>query len=466
MGTDKDTPTLDNPTLSEATAEAAVAMEEYPVPPVSPRASELAMFGGPKSVEDPYRDRWRRIALRDVFRMTLAAARDEVTAIHSKSPIGRLEDRFCRMVGADFALTMNSGTATLHSAYFAVGVRPGDEVIVPSYTFYASAAPILQCGGLPVFCDIDPKTLTLDPEDVARRITPKTKAVCAVHVWGNPARLDRLVQLCRDRGIALIEDCSHAHGATYQGRSVGVWGDIGCFSLQAQKAVCGGELGIAVTNNARYYDRMLALGHMGRMSSDQKAGTFQIDNLCLGLKYRPHLYGVLMASGALRRLGELNRRRRHWYDYLSKALADCPALQPIEAYPGAVRGGLIEYLFRYEPQHAGGWNRGAFVQALQKEGVPAYVDRYTMVGANARLLHEAPLFTEVDFSELGGFLAGGAKPGAIQTDPKSLPVSMELCDKLVALPAFTKVSDKYVQACVQGIRKVVRLANDVHDLRT
>jgi dTDP-4-amino-4,6-dideoxygalactose transaminase len=202
------------------------------------------------------------------------------------------------------------------------------------------------------------------------------------------------------------------------------------------------------------------------MSSDQKAGTFQIDNLCLGLKYRPHLYGVLMASGALRRLGELNRRRRHWYDYLSKALADCPALQPIEAYPGAVRGGLIEYLFRYEPQHAGGWNRGAFVQALQKEGVPAYVDRYTMVGANARLLHEAPLFTEVDFSELGGFLAGGAKPGAIQTDPKSLPVSMELCDKLVALPAFTKVSDKYVQACVQGIRKVVRLANDVHDLRT
>jgi dTDP-4-amino-4,6-dideoxygalactose transaminase len=432
----------------------------------APRASELAIFGGAKTLEDPYRDRWRRIAWRDVFRMTLAAARDDVTAIHSKSPIGRLEEQFCRLTGADFALTMNSGTATLHSAYFAAGVKPGDEVIVPSYTFYASAAPILQCGGIPVFCDIDPKTLTIDPEDVERRIGPKTKAVCAVHVWGNPARLDRLVQICRDHGLVLIEDCSHAHGATYQGRSVGTWGDIGCFSLQAQKAVCGGELGIAVTNNARFYDRMLALGHMGRMSTDQKASTFEIDNLCFGIKYRPHLYGVLMAMGALRRLGELNRRRRKWYDYLSKALKDCPALVPIETYPGSMRGGLVEFLFRYHPEHAGGWNRGAFVKALQAEGVPVYADRYTLVGAHARLLHEAPLFTDVDFSELGGFLAGGAKPGTIATDPASLPVSMELCDKLVALPPFTKVSEKYVRACVQAIHKVVRLANEVGDLRT
>src|SRR5436305_3966957 len=102
---------------------------------------------------------------------------------------------------------MNSGTAALHSAYFAVGVKPGTEVVVPSYTFFASAAPILQCGGTPAFCYVDARTLTADPADVERRITPRTRASCVVHMWANPAPIDRFADIARRHGVALIEDC-------------------------------------------------------------------------------------------------------------------------------------------------------------------------------------------------------------------------------------------------------------------
>src|SRR5207249_3027548 len=157
-------------------------------------------------------------------------------------PLGPADPCYRGVARADYearrhGLVMNSGTAALHSAYFAAGVGPGSEVIVPSYTFFASAAPILQCGGTPVFCDVDERTLTADPDDVERRITPRTRAICVVHMWGNPARMDRFSEIARRHRVALIEDCSHAHGASYRGRPVGSWGDIGCFSLQGEKAV-------------------------------------------------------------------------------------------------------------------------------------------------------------------------------------------------------------------------------------
>ena len=130
-----------------------------------------------------------------------------------------------------------------------------------------------------------------------------------VHVWGNPARLERFVEIARRHGVALIEDCSHAHGALYQGRPVGTWGDIGCFSLQGNKPVSGGEAGVAITDDATYFDRMLALAHNGRTRRQQAAGTFDIDDVSFGLKYRPHIAAAQWALGSLDRLDELNERR-------------------------------------------------------------------------------------------------------------------------------------------------------------
>jgi dTDP-4-amino-4,6-dideoxygalactose transaminase len=406
----------------------------------------LAIHGGTPAVSLAYRERWRQVRLSAVVEIARYARRDVNTLAKGEGPIAEFEARFAELTRRRHALAMNSGTASLHSAYFAVGVQPGSEVIVPSYTFFASAAPILQCGATPVFCDVDPVTLTADPDDVERRITPRTRAICVVHMWGNPARLDRLQQIARRHGVALIEDCSHAHGATYRGEPVGSWGDIGCFSLQGAKAVSGGEAGIAVTDDPTLFDRMLLLGHYGRLKKGQAAGTFKTDHLSLGVKYRPHVYAILLARGSLSRLDELNRRRRHNYEILLEELRDCPAVQPIVTTGGAVRGGFLEYILRYDPDGAGGASRQAFLKAAVAEGVPIAPERYSGIGKHARMLHETPIFT--GFDPYADSAAPPAAPAA------HLPATEALRDRLLTLPPFTKVREDYLRQCARALRKV------------
>lgn len=421
----------------------------------------LAVYGGRPTLRRKYRDKWRRIRRRDLAKIVWYGLRD-INTRPGGGPISRFEARFCDLTDTRYGLTVNSGTAALHSAFFAVGAGPGTEVIVPTYTFFASAAPILPCGATPVFCDIDPLTLTADPDDVERRITSRTRAICVVHVWGNPARMDRFAQIAKRHGVALIEDCSHAHGASFQGRPVGGWGNVGCFSLQGLKAVSGGELGIAVTNDPKLYDRMLVLAHFGRTGTDQAAGTFDIDGLALGLKYRPHLYGVILADGSLSRLPELNRLRRRNYAILTEELNDCPAIRPVDSYPESTRGGLLEFILRFDPSQAGGWTRGAFVKAAQAERIPLTVDRYTLVGQKARLLHEAPLFTHVAAEALEDFVPRTAELGMTRPATAGLeefPGAESVAERLVRLPPFSRVSENYVRACARGLRKVAKQAS-------
>ena len=432
-------------------------------PPREPASqpSKLAIYGGPRAVTKRGWDRWRTSRLTDLLPVVPYLIRGTNTMVRGRL-VDKVESRFAQLTGSRYALLMNSGTAALHSAYMAVGIKPGDEVLVPTYTWFASAAPVLQCGGTPRFCDVDPKTLTLDPEDAERRITQRTRAICVVHVWGNPAALDRLRRLADERGLALIEDASHAHGAAYQGRPVGSWGDIGCFSLQGVKAVSGGEAGIAVTDNPLYLDRMMALGHNGR-AVDHVTEEVDVDQMNLGLKYRPHICAVAMASASLKRLPKLNKLRRKNYEIIRQELEGCQAVRPIETYAGAVRGGVLEFIFRYDPERAGGWPREAFVKACRAEGVPLSVDRYTQVGENARLLHEASIFNDFDRSGFGGAF------GALRFDrlPRetSLPVAEKLSHELVSLPPFTQVRESYVRQCARAIRKVAELAPTIRDLR-
>jgi dTDP-4-amino-4,6-dideoxygalactose transaminase len=409
--------------------------------------ARLAIDGGPRAVSMPYRERWRTVRLRDIAEIARYGLRDVSTLSKGDGPIAELEAGFARLTRRRYALAMNSGTATLHSAYFAVGVGPGSEVIVPSYTFFASAAPILQCGATPVFCDVDERTLIADPVDVERRITPRTRAICVVHMWGNPAPLDRFADIARRRGVALIEDCSHAHGAYYQGHPVGGWGDVGCFSLQGSKAVSGGEAGVAVTTQPALFDRMLVLGHYGRLKKGQAASTFETDYLSLGVKYRPHLYAALLARGSLSRLEELNRRRRRNYGILADELDGCPAVQPIETTPGAVRGGFLEFILRFERAHAAGMSLEAFIAAATAEGVPVAAERYSAIGKVGRMLHQSPIFTAP--AELG--LDGGAGGGNIHG---RLPVAESLRGRLMSLPPFTKVPERFVRECARALRKV------------
>ena len=429
-------------------------------------SATLAIYGGPPAVTEPYRERWKSVRFRDVAALGWYAARGINTMPTGGGPVDRFERRFAARTNARYALLMNSGTAALHSAFFAVGVKPGDEVIVPPYTFFASAAPILHLGGVPVFCDLDDRTLTADPDDVEARITSRTKAICVVHVWGNPARLERFVEIARRHGVALVEDCSHAHGALYRGRPVGTWGQVGCFSLQGNKPVSGGEAGVAITDDARCFDRMLALAHTGRTRKQQAAASFDIDDVSFGLKYRPHLAAAQWALSSLGRLDGLNERRARNYRILSDSLTGTKAVTPIDTYSDAVRGGYFEFILRYDADHAADWPVGSFSHTARAEGVPISVDRYTRQGERASLLDDAPLFSRVDFGALGGYLGGptGGRPVNGAGAPR--PVAEQLNDRLITLPPFTDVSETFVRQCGVALRKVAEGAVRIRDLRT
>src|SRR3954454_11184213 len=155
------------------------------------------------------------------------------------------EEAFAAHLGCRHAVALSSCTAALHLAYLGVGIGPGDEVIVPSYTFAATAAAVLYCGGTPVFADVvGPHDLSIDPDDVARRITPRTKAVACVHFAGFAAPVERLRALCEEHGLALVEDAAHAPSATTAGRKLGTWGAAGCFSFFSNKVLPAGEGGL------------------------------------------------------------------------------------------------------------------------------------------------------------------------------------------------------------------------------
>ncbi len=170
------------------------------------------------------------------------------------SRVAAFERQFAEHVGARFALAVSSGTAALHTGLVALGIGPGDEVIIPAYTFIASAHAVIAAKAVPIIAEVD-DSLTLDPDDVERHITPHTRALMPVHMRGAPCDMDRLMAVARRHGLAVIEDVAQANGASYQGRRLGTFGEIGTFSLQFHKVITTGEGGVVITDDQALYDR-------------------------------------------------------------------------------------------------------------------------------------------------------------------------------------------------------------------
>ena len=178
-----------------------------------------------------------------------------------------------------------NGTAALDAALFVLGIKQGDEVICPSYTYWATAMPAVTLGAKVVFCEVDPKSLNMDPEDFRKKITPMTKAVIPVHLWGLPCEMDEIIAVARENKIAVIEDACHTHGAEYKGKKMGTLGDFGIFSFQASKNLPGGEGGMLITDNENYYYQAVTLGHY-RRAADLPENYSKYQHTCLGFKHR------------------------------------------------------------------------------------------------------------------------------------------------------------------------------------
>jgi len=240
------------------------------------------------------------------------------------------EAAFAERLGARHAIAVANGTAALHLAYLAAGIGPGDEVIVPSYTFVATAAAVVACGAAPVFADVlgahDP---SLDPDDVAARITPRTRAVAVVHFAGYAAPVARLRALCDERGLALIEDAAHAPGAALDGRALGTWGRAGCFSLFSNKVLSVGEGGVVATDDDAVAQRVRLL-----RSHAMTTGTFDrhlgralsYDVVDIGFNYRIDEPRAALALARMARLDEEIARRRELTRRYRALLADVPGV--------------------------------------------------------------------------------------------------------------------------------------------
>ncbi len=278
----------------------------------------------------------------------------------------KAQDMMADYHDAKFGAACTSGTSALEIALRAIGVGPGDEVIVPPYTFVATASSVVAAGAVPVFVDIDPYTFNIDPEQIEPAISDRTRAVIAVHIGGSPADMDPIMQIARANDLKVIEDCAQAHGAIYRGRKIGAIGDAGAFSFQSSKNVTSGEGGMILTSDSDIYSRAWSIINVGRVP---EGGWY--DHRVMGWNLRmTQFQGALICRG-MELLPEHFEQRATNGDYLRERLEDVEGveLQKLTHPDNACAFHL--YIFHYDPAAFGGLHRDRFLQALGAEGIPA-----------------------------------------------------------------------------------------------
>lgn len=335
----------------------------------------------------PELDRWQQIGDAEVEMAAEMTRRNELSG---GTPVVReFEKQWREWIGTRYAITTVNGTSALYSAYFGLGVGPGDEVICPVNTWICSIAPAILLGAKPVFCDIDPDTLQLDSESVRSKITSKTACICAVHLWGNPCNLDAILAVASERGIPVLEDCSHAHGAKYKGRMCGSIGAVGCWSLQGSKPVSAGEGGVVATNDTDIFERACLVGQVNRIAGIDLVGARYEEHqpLGLGMKFRAHPLGIGIAKVQLDKLPALNAHRAAYVSGVEAGLKDIPGLRAVQVYAGAERAGFYGFPVRYAPQELQGLSCKAFCCALNEMGLKVSIAPYPN-------LHNLPLFAK------------------------------------------------------------------------
>jgi len=339
--------------------------------------------------------------------------------------IRELEADYAAFAGRKFALAHNNGTAALMAAFHALGLEPGDEILVPTATFWASVLPMLWFGLVPIFCNNEFERLGPDPDDMRRRITPRTRAIVTVHLWGLPCKWTELRALADEFDLKVIEDASHAHGATWNGERCGRFGDISVFSLQGDKLAPAGEGGILLTDDGDMYERAVCLGDITRIIElESPARRFAATSF--GIKTRIAPLSAAIARVQLAKLESHNRERNANMQRLSEGLEqlgfDC--FLP----PAHIERVYFEYLIRHRDP---AFDVPAAIEALQAEGCAALHPRYP-------LLHSQPFFTEGHYEAVGRFPAGAARPCL---DPEEFRATERENDRLLRLPVLSAPED-------------------------
>jgi len=256
--------------------------------------------------------------------------------------VARFEDDFRAWLGCDYALAISSGTAANEAALAGCGIGPGDEVICPPCSFIASSMSVVAVGAVPVFADVDPRTLIISAEAIEAALTPNAKAVVVVHLSGQPAEMGPILDVARKHSLAVVEDCAQAYGPTYQGRKVGTFGDCACFSLQQSKHITSGEGGIIATEDPEVYKRAMLYTNCGmpwyrygleRPIAEPVAGMRTRGHFGFGHNYRMTELQGAVAVEQLARIEQFNQSRRGLAGIAREALGEVPGLRLPTIYP-------------------------------------------------------------------------------------------------------------------------------------
>jgi dTDP-4-amino-4,6-dideoxygalactose transaminase len=278
------------------------------------------------------------------------------------------EERFAAYQHARYGVAVANGTTALEISLRALGVGCGDEVIVPSYTFMATATAVLYVNAIPVFADIDPETYTIGPESVEELVSDRTKAILPVHIGGRPADMDSLLDIAKKNNLYVVEDACQAWGAEWRGRRVGAIGNIGAFSFQSSKNITSGEGGMIVTDDEELYIKAWALHNCGRLP--EKAW---YDHYLPGANYRMTEFQAAILLAQMERLDEQTERRIENAKYLSSKISKIDGVKPLKEDDRVTRNAYHLYIFRVDPEAFGGATKHLIARALQAEGIPASV---------------------------------------------------------------------------------------------
>lgn len=415
---------------------------------------QLAINGGPKAVEqvDEHLFHWPIVTEED------EAAVIDVLRAGSMSGLDvtkQFEKEFAAWLGTEFALGYPNGTMALLAAFYAVGVRRGDEVICPSMTYWASAMPVMQLGGTLVFADIDPQTLCIDPGDIENHITDRTKAIVPVHYAGYPCAMDAICEIAKKHNLKIVEDVSHAQGTLYKGRKVGTFGDVAAMSMMAGKSFAIGEGGMLATDDRMILETAVSFGNYARhaeLITDETLKSHMGIPLG-GCKGRMNQTASAMGRVQLKhyddRIAEIQAAMNRFWDLLE----DCPGVaahRPAKD-SGSTMGGWYASRGLYKADELGGLPIQKFCEAVTAEGVGI------APGSNTPL-HLHPVFNDVD-------IFGDGKPTRIAfsdrdlRQPKgSLPNAEASAINSFSVPWFKHDKADQIERYAAGIRKVATQA--------
>lgn len=354
------------------------------------------------------------------------------------------ERRWAEFTGCRHALGVSNGTVSLQIAMQTLGIGSGDEVIVPPYTFAATATAVLTVGALPVFADIEPDTYNLDPAAVEASITDRTAAVIVVHLAGAPADLDALTDICRRHDLALIEDAAHAHGARWSGRPVGGFGKFGSWSFQASKNLSSGEGGALTADDPALAEAAWGLHHCGRRRSEPWYAHFD-----LGANHRLTEWSAAVLLAGMDRLPDEITRREECASILDRELSTVEGIRPMTRDRRVDTHAHHLYMFRYDQAAFAGLERDSFAAALRHHGIPASIG-YPVP------LYRQPVFARARFDRR----ATGWTPEHPATNygELRLPACERACAETVWLPQSLLLAPPAEMADVVAAVHAVRTA--------